>query len=63
MAIQTGRFEVPDSLILDSQQGDEQWLLVLAHQPLPASVYAEPFALGRMPDQPHLLFEIHKEAP
>ena len=58
-----GRYTAPDSLILDAEGGDEQWLLVFDRDAQPAGAFTEAFARGQLPDSPHALFQLRKAQP
>jgi hypothetical protein len=58
-----GRYAVPDSLILDAQEGDEQWLLIVTPEPPAADSYRDGFARAELPEAEHALFMLHKESP
>lgn len=60
---QAGVYTVPDSLMLDSQEGDEQWLLVLSEQPLSADSLVQRFERDELTDLDHVLFTIRKDPP
>ena len=59
----SGRYTVPDSLILDDADGDEQWVLVHAADMQPIDRYVDAFTHGRDLNAPHAVIQLHKETP
>ncbi|HKP62624.1 MAG TPA: hypothetical protein VJV78_38075 [Polyangiales bacterium] len=59
----SGRYTVPDSLILDESDGDEQWVLVHSADLQPIERYIEAFLNGQPLEVPHAILHLHKEAP
>lgn len=63
MPTSPGRYTVPDSLILDDAEGDEQWVLVHTADMQPIDRYVHAFTEGAELDAPHAVIRLHKEAP
>jgi hypothetical protein len=56
-----GRYTVPDSLILDDVDGDEEWVLVFALEAEPVERYIDAFTNGQPIGAAHAIFHLHKE--
>lgn len=59
----SGRYTVPDSLILDETDGDEQWVLVHSTDVQPIERYVDAFTRGEPLGVPHAILQLHKEVP
>ena len=63
LATSPGRYTVPDSLILDDAEGDEQWVVVHTRENEPIERYVDAYLSGRPLATPHAIVHLHKEAP
>jgi hypothetical protein len=65
LATSPGQFTVHDSLVLDDDQGGEEWLLLLSDAPHPADDYMRMWRddAPALRLTPHALFVLNKDAP